>query len=264
VPSFHARYLAGEYEPVWDDLLALGPRVREVPYYDDAVAVACETMRRVRRNCEVLIPRLEHLGWQFGYAWADVWGKGSFPREVQWEPPRLGQPAYASRLDAIEARNGLLPIALRAFYEIIGAINFVGTPFNRPNWPGVQDDIEGPIHAGGQFDPLYVAGIERAFGQDNIPRGPSPNEVFIQPDRLHKYYISGVGYDHIEIPSMNADGALIFEDAPQQTEGRNVTLVRCLRYALRGGGFLAFLPGWELEQMPAADLAYLTDGLEPI
>lgn len=31
------RYLAGEYEQVWDDLVALGAAVREEPVYADAL-----------------------------------------------------------------------------------------------------------------------------------------------------------------------------------------------------------------------------------
>lgn len=250
--TFHDRYKAGEHEPVWDELCALGAQVRDPLYYPDAVAVARETMLRVRLNCEMLIPRLENLGWQFGYAWAGPWAAD----EIQEQPPRLGEPAPATRLDAIEAHNGPLPLALRAFYEIVGAINFVGTPFQRPNWPGIQDGL----------DPLYIAGVEQAFGPDNLPVGPDwwPKEALIAPDFLHKYFISGVGSLYIEIPSSEVDAPLMFEDGPIQLEDRNVPLVRYLRYAMRGGGFLAFMPGWEPEEMPKADLAYLTEGLWPI
>jgi len=46
--SYLERYTNGEYEQVWDDLLALGAKVREGQVYPDALAVARETMRRVR------------------------------------------------------------------------------------------------------------------------------------------------------------------------------------------------------------------------
>ena len=48
------RYRNGEYEQVWDELTALGPAIREEPHYSQAREVAAETMRRVRRNCELL------------------------------------------------------------------------------------------------------------------------------------------------------------------------------------------------------------------
>jgi hypothetical protein len=63
------RYLRGEHEQVWDELVALGAAVREEPLYSDALAVARETMRRARHNIETLIPRLVRVGYLFGYGW---------------------------------------------------------------------------------------------------------------------------------------------------------------------------------------------------
>jgi hypothetical protein len=40
------RYLAGEHEDVWAELMSLGAQVRERSLLDDATAVARETMRR--------------------------------------------------------------------------------------------------------------------------------------------------------------------------------------------------------------------------
>jgi len=36
--SYLERYLAGEHEQVWAELVALGPAVREEPVYSDALA----------------------------------------------------------------------------------------------------------------------------------------------------------------------------------------------------------------------------------
>ena len=65
--TYVERYTKGEHEQVWDDLLALGAAVREKQVYPDALAVARETMRRVRQNIEVLINRLVQIGFIFGY-----------------------------------------------------------------------------------------------------------------------------------------------------------------------------------------------------
>lgn len=62
--SFLDRYLEGQRVEVWDELVALGDRVREEPVCTDAVAVANETVRRVRDNAEVLIPRLAAKGYR--------------------------------------------------------------------------------------------------------------------------------------------------------------------------------------------------------
>ena len=52
--NFLSRYLAGEHEQVWAELISLGGQVREPGYFDDAYAVATETMRRVRHNAKLL------------------------------------------------------------------------------------------------------------------------------------------------------------------------------------------------------------------
>jgi hypothetical protein len=59
------RYQAGEHEAVWADMLALGSRVREAPHFEDAWAVARETMRRARHNVELIIHRLDEIGYRF-------------------------------------------------------------------------------------------------------------------------------------------------------------------------------------------------------
>src|SRR5271168_744593 len=58
MPTFLERYLNGQHVEVWNDLIALGDEVRKEPVFTDAQAVADETMRRARRNLEILIPRL--------------------------------------------------------------------------------------------------------------------------------------------------------------------------------------------------------------
>ena len=63
--TFLERYQAGDRVAVWDDLMALGDGVRHDLYYQDARAVAAETMRRARHNVEELIRRLESMGYRF-------------------------------------------------------------------------------------------------------------------------------------------------------------------------------------------------------
>jgi len=59
------RYLSGKHSEVWDDLLSLGPAIRGERYYQDAVDVAAETMKRARQNLELIIPKLDKLGYRF-------------------------------------------------------------------------------------------------------------------------------------------------------------------------------------------------------
>lgn len=85
--SYLERYQRGEREQVWAELVALGDQVRSEPLHTDALAVARETMGRVRQNIEVLIPRLVAIGYQFGYGWVQP-----FVRERLLRPYRVSYP----------------------------------------------------------------------------------------------------------------------------------------------------------------------------
>ena len=59
------RYVAGECAQVWAQLSALEEGVREPAVFEDAWAVALETMRRVRRNLVTIHRRLLDSGYSF-------------------------------------------------------------------------------------------------------------------------------------------------------------------------------------------------------
>ncbi len=74
-------------------MLAYGAQVREEPLLSEALAVARETMRRVRHNIDVLLPRLRMIGYQFGYGWVQ---------------PYMDLPAFyqtGKRLEELEAER---------------------------------------------------------------------------------------------------------------------------------------------------------------
>ncbi len=116
--TYLARYLAGEREQVWAELDALGAAVREEPLYADALAVARETMRRVRSNIETLVARLRDGGYWSAY------------KESVYAAPTGEVEAEIARLEALI--GGPLPISLRTFYELVGTVNLMGT---HPDWP---------------------------------------------------------------------------------------------------------------------------------
>jgi hypothetical protein len=112
MPSYLQRYRRGECEQVWAELLALGSQVREQRLYAEALAVANETMTRVRANIELLVPRLKSLGYQFAH------------------PDRVFVPAddETRRIAAeVNRRAGPLPLSLRAWCEVVGEVNFMGS-----------------------------------------------------------------------------------------------------------------------------------------
>lgn len=65
VASWLERYKSGETERVWVEMRARGAAIREGALFEDAMAVARETMRRVRSNAETVHGRLSDIGYAF-------------------------------------------------------------------------------------------------------------------------------------------------------------------------------------------------------
>ncbi|HET9109226.1 MAG TPA: hypothetical protein VFN78_00235 [Ktedonobacterales bacterium] len=246
--SYLERYLAGEHELVWAELQALGAAVREEPLHSEALAVARETMRRVRHNIETLIPRLEASGYEFGYGWVQGRDFPGGPPDPVFAPPH---PDVARTIAELEDHAGALPLSLRAFYEVVGSVNFVGSPPGAwKDWHAVPDDV----------DALYVYSAEAALEgaeawqerydslRNNEWSLPSADEedlcdsrayyalprecwlVPIAPDEWHKYDISGCGAYEIATPNLAADARLL-------TERHRTTFVNYLRICFRWAGF---------------------------
>jgi hypothetical protein len=106
---FLDRYLQGAHIEVWNELMRLGPSVREQPIFADARAVAEETMRRVRHNILLIADRLREMGYWF------------VEPELVYSPP---DPWQIESLHAFEAQVGPVPFSLAAWIEIVGLINF--------------------------------------------------------------------------------------------------------------------------------------------
>lgn len=246
------RYLAGECESVWNELLAQGAAVREAPLASEAWAVAQETMRRVRYNIERLIPRLRVLDYRFGEiphrpgSPSELWGWEEDFAQVYpvFQPP---PPKTARALGELEEHVGLLPLSIRAFYLAIGGVNFVGMA---PWFP------KGII-----FDALFMWPLaqvsEERLGED-VERDPGEEGDFLlgfSPDACAKYDISGADSFHMTVPNASIDGVF---DIYEKT-----TFVEYLRQSLRSGGLLG-LERAEQRGDVANVLASLREGLLPI
>lgn len=110
--SFLERYQGGEHAQVWRELVGLGEAVFEEPLRADALAVAEETMRRARRNVELVTSRLRELGYRF------------LQPEEAFVPP---DPGLGVAADAFEAEVGRLPLSLRAWIDHVGTVNWMGS-----------------------------------------------------------------------------------------------------------------------------------------
>jgi hypothetical protein len=328
--TYLERYLAGGYEQVWAELEALGAAVREEPLYSDALAVARETMRRVRENLEVLIPRLVKAGYQFGYGWVqpsvnepfgwqlrqtyldmleyakaqpailtiggDVEEQLADRRATMQRLRELGAPAVimqtqermlaelearprpAAQLRELEDQVGILPLSVRAWYEVGGGVHLVGV---HPGWiqliaeAGLVDESyweRGFWHDGFGFDPeagshpmlllepllINPLGGHGPFGTHVLFSHPVADGryslAFIPSAHMAYLEHAQDGFDYtIEVPCACADAPLLYER-------HNTTFVNYLRICLRWAGF----PGWErLPVRPERDIATLTAGLLP-
>lgn len=217
------RYLVGEHRKVWEELVALGHLVRQDPHAADALAVAYETMSRVRANVRTIAARLKALGYEKG--------KDHDPLH---RPPSAETRKLIARLEK-EVRG--MPLSLRAFYDVVGAVD----------WTGHHSAIAPPDGAVNP-DPLVVEDIQTVLGY--CEDGEDAGLIFIADDDVRKAGGRGSGGYAIEVPDLGADGKLT-------GERHDVYFVEYLRVAFRFGGF----PGYDGIDSRPAELAGLSRGL---
>lgn len=209
--NYLKRYRNGEYKQVWNEMTALGPAVRQKRYYSQACAVATETMRRVRGNCELLVSRLRDAGYILG-----TYPDGSCHRDP---PEPLVSPSKKTRaaIAEFEEQNGPLPLSLVAFWQEVGSVDLIGM---HRKWPY-------------GLDPLVVYPAEGALSCIYDYRNSTDYEWFapLAPDDVHKDNVSGSGPYGVGLPDPAADFPFLYES-------HNLLFVPYLRLAiLRWGGF---------------------------
>ncbi len=232
--NYFERYCKGEFEEVWRELQALGSAVRQEPHYTEARQVAAETMRRVRRNCEQIISRLQAMGYVFG----------TFPDGTSryYTQGALLQPTDEMRsgIAELEQRIGMLPISLVAFWEEVGAIDLVGM---HPSWPDGLDPLvvhepEGAISDLDNWDSLLEDGdVDES---EQFTAG-------LAPDDLHKDNTSGGDPYSVALPDASADFELLYER-------HGMLFVPYLRMAILSSGGFPGLEGRETQFNPFSEL----------
>ncbi len=218
------RYVAGENQQVWKELVDAGEDVRLDALAADALAVAYETMERVNQNVRTLVERLNGLGYRFS-------------ARQPHQPP--GKRTW-KELQELEQLVGPLPLSLRAFYDVVGAVDLIGS--HRGLIP--RDSSIPP-------DPLVVYGVEDALQEAESMEDEQSGEITIAPDDLHKENVSGGDPYVIAVPDARADAIVL-------NERHDLLFVDYLRLACRLGGF----PGYEgVDRDLPAELDRLRAGL---
>lgn len=229
---------------VWAELLAHGPAVRNAPLSDDARAVAQAMMQRARHNIDLIVHRLEALGYRF-----------ALPDQV-WIPPN---PAMQQELERIERDYGPLPLVLRAWFEVVGSVNLMGahpalSSYADLDWDGSQAQ---------DGDPLVVE--TELFTQLDIENYYDFYQLPIAPDVTFKSGESGLGSVSVLLPAPAFDAPLI-DDGERWTGS---FFVPYLRRCFQWGGFPGLhangtvLGGRDVAASQAA-LAVLTADLLPL
>ena len=112
----------------------------------DALAVAYETMQRAEQNIQILLGRLRAIG----YVFADV--PHIPPDRKTWKT-----------IQKLNKAVGSMPLSLRAFYDVVGAVNFIG-----------KHQSLDPAGATFASDPLVVYGADEALEELD---GWEPQEI---------------------------------------------------------------------------------------
>jgi hypothetical protein len=195
-----------------------------------------EMMEKVRCNLEVLHASLASLGYRF-----------SKPESALLSPG----PEVEAQLRFLEENIGRVPLALAAFYRVVGCVDFTG---GHPEWEGCE--YPDPI----VVDPVeYAVSEAKEFLELESPEGywDSDSGIFrvpIAPDYYHKEDVSGGMWYGVEIPNGKDDPDLL-------EEWHHTTFVGYLRLCFEWGGF----PGLErAEAKHTWPLAKLKEGLAPI
>lgn len=257
VATFLQRCRRGEGEAVWAELLAAGEAAGPGGRLErEARSVARETMRRARVNVERLVPRLTAIGYRFGTLGGDDDGDSGAWYGRMYPVYRRPRKDIGRRLDRAEAAYGPLPLALRAWYEQVREVNFLGS---HPRWARTSEEVR-------VLDPLCaipwrdaIAGFTqeyREWADDGGAGADRPAGPPFAPDDYQKADLSGGPEYRARYPAAAAD-------APLLNERHRTTLVGYLRTCFRWDGF----PGFERlkpAKRPAADIALLTEGLPPL
>jgi hypothetical protein len=205
------RYQAGEREAVWAELVVLGPSVREPYLIDQAVEVARETMARARQNIEELHWRLQKVGYEFH----DPAGA--------YLPPA---PGVRRRLDRQESKIGPIPLSLRAFYEVVGTVDFTQSRAQLVQYQRPERESAPELLYLGEYDPLVVGPL----GEQPEPWSEA-GHYFLACDEFHKANYSGGENYCVALPDARADFPI------SGMYGIDEFFVPYLRATFTGGGF---------------------------
>jgi len=156
--------------------------------------------------------------------------------------PESGTTEAISR---IEREVGLLPLALKLFWQRVGSVDFCGS---HPAWELHGERYPDPLVV---YPPSYAIEELEEFLADREERLKCdfPYVVPIAPDYYHKANVSGGMFYNISVPA-------IADDPPLNDEWHKTTFVNYLELSTKWAGF----PGLERCSEHTWPVAKLTEG----
>jgi hypothetical protein len=123
--------------------------------YSDALAVAFETMQRARHNADLIYERLQKVGYKF-----------TSPKWVRVPPTKNAR----AEVDEFEREIGPIPLSLRAWYEVVGLVDFAGS---HPGLAGVEatpsfGDLRGLVRSMLISNPHATEGLDFDIDEDEV------------------------------------------------------------------------------------------------
>lgn len=241
LPTLLSQYQNGTHREVWQALHSLGPLAGEARR--DAKSIAVSTMEIVRRNAEILAERLDVLGWK------------------PLTGVMVGQPCkrpFEGEAEAAELGALPLPVALEAFWEVVGSLDFVWD-YRRGKAPNVFGSV--PLV---DLDPLCVDGanclkVSIREWKDMIDADIAstiPFHLDLSPDALHKADISGGSPYGVHVPEHCADPMFFGDDFSRR-------FTDYLRQSFCWGGFPGLRNILHLPEATKDRVSGLTRGLLP-
>lgn len=228
--SYLERYKQGEYVEVWNELYTIGDSLVTSSKRNDAIAVAEETMKRVKQNIETLYQKLLDLDYRFV------------------KPNKAYIQAKENDYDKIEQLSefvGGIPLSLKAWFKIVGQVDFRGSHPELAGYYPTDWEKDFNPHSNTKSypyysDPIFMPALDDVLMQaEEINDYRDSDDFDIEnmewmplPDWFHKAGVSGSTY-YFNLPEKAIDTRLIRE--PHDT-----TFVNYLRLAFQWGGFPGF------------------------
>jgi hypothetical protein len=104
------RYKAGDHKAVWDELIKLGPAALVGPLATQTASITAEIVRRAQTNLELLVARLEQMGFRFR--------RGLAPLQLVHDID-----SQSKRIRAVEDLMGQLPRVVQYWYNTFESVD---------------------------------------------------------------------------------------------------------------------------------------------